>query len=257
MASYPLPQTTNYILAQAAAAGVFDRRVMHSDGREQTLAYVLQCIDTSVMARHLTITIDDKHSFSFVVAARSLICVTDVSFADFADLINVPFQSSETGDLERLCDLLSTFSDRRGLVRLQTKALDDTIDPAHSGFAARQLADYLNLLPEQDPVFDKNVKFEALLVDARDYILAVRRTDEDWQVFHEGLEDLGPITHSADELIGNPSQLNKIMKSEDSLFLGVRDDADLAIGIVLLEDGPAALLVSNDATTELARIWSR
>ncbi|MEP3847786.1 MAG: hypothetical protein ABJM43_20765 [Paracoccaceae bacterium] len=256
MASYPLPKTTNSILAQAAASGVFDRRVMHSDGREETLTYVLQCIDTSVMARHLTLSIDDKHSFSFVAAARNLKCVTDASFATFNDLINVPFKSSETGDLERLCEMLTTFSERGGVVRIQTKALDYTIDPAQTGFTARQLADCLNVFPEQDLVFDKNAKFERLLVDARDYILAVRRTDEDWQVLHEGLEGLGPITYSADELVRNPNRLSKIMKSEDSLFLGVNDDADLAIGIFLLENGPAALLVSSDATTSLAEIWS-
>ncbi|MEO9517006.1 MAG: hypothetical protein ABJH45_19020 [Paracoccaceae bacterium] len=134
--------------------------------------------------------------------------------------------------------------------------IDDKIDPVYTGFTAGQLADCLNVFPEQDLGFDKNAKFASLPVDARDYILAVRRTDEDWQVLHEGLEGLGPITHSADELVRNSNRLSKIIKSEDSLFLGVSDDADLAIGIFLLENGPAALLVSSEATTSLAEIWS-
>ncbi|MEO9898886.1 MAG: hypothetical protein ABJD13_14440 [Paracoccaceae bacterium] len=253
MTTYPLTQTTNSILAQAAATGISDRRVLHSNSRNETLAYILQHIDTSVMVRHLTFTVDDKHSMSFVASSRSFISLTDVSFARFSDLINLPLNP---GDLDRVCELVSNFSDLDGPVRMQVKPVDGTIDPAQSGLPAQQLAHHLNMHPEHGPVLDRNVKFDSLLVDAKDYILAVRRMHEDWQLLHDGLDGLGSITHSADKLVRDPDRISKIMKREDSLFLSVSNDMDLAIGIVLLEDGPAVLLVSSDATTALAGIWS-
>ena len=257
MTTYPLTRTTNSILAQAAATGIQDRRVLHSNGREDALAYILQCIDTSVMPRHLIITVNDEHQLGFIASARSLISVTDVSLKDFSDLIEHSLKPSVAQDMDRVCVLLSTFSDLTGTVRLQVEPYRMGIDPAQSGITARQLAQHLELHPNQDLGLDNSAKFEFLLDEARDYILAARRTHEEWHVLHAGLDGLGPITDTADALICDANRLGKIMKGEDSLFLNLTNDVDLAIGIVLLEDGPAALLVSNDATTELARIWSR
>lgn len=250
-----VPQSINVILARTASAGIADRTQLYGAHPHDVLRQVLDNVDTCVLARRLKLQAADGNNLTIVASGRSLISVEECTLSGFGDLENSELNIHATDQIERLGVLLSEFSGLAAQFQIHTSPVGDKPEYV-GGVPARLLAKRLGLIDGEEIYDDPQTRFDTLITDMRDYVLAARRPGEDWVFLHDGLSGLNSMMQVADSFLEDDERLSKLLKSDDSIFLALGEDRDLAVGLVRLEAGSAALLVSSDAVSSLAKIWS-
>lgn len=250
MTDAPIASDTRAVLACAAADGLATDRAFDDD--RARLAYLLDQLDTCVLARSLTLQVAGS-SITLDVAGRALLRLTQVTSLQAPADIPIA-QPLGPHDIPALAHLLQTLARQSACVTVSATPLTRTPDPHATGIPARDIAVTLGLGPKARP--DITSLRDHLLQSPTKSIHAHRSRTTDWQILQPDHPDLPSLTALADALLSQPPHSPLIppqspLITPDTLLI-LTPKWHLSIALFTSPSDSTAVILDTQTATQLA-----
>ncbi|SNS93199.1 hypothetical protein [Antarctobacter heliothermus] len=247
-----LPAELGTILSRAAALGTGPRRIIPATS-EEALGAVLDAVAACILPRILTISDETGLLLALEAAAGNLIQLVDASDAlrtGSADLMSRPLRPADLGPVAAF---LSRAFPGEQVITFSTSAPQSAPDPAHAGLTCPAILHCLGLTPFDLAVPDRL----ACLIEAADEVLiAICRPGQAPLAIQPGQTLADDVRAFADCVFDGLGDHNNILQENEILFFTPKANPDLALGLILSQAGPVALIFVADCLPEIAAYWA-
>ncbi len=250
MTSAQLSSGLRAVLSGVAANGILPRRELRPNSSKDALGFLLDQIDTCVMARRLSIVADGTINVTLDASERRLLSISrleGLALGDIrSDLIATRLFGSDTEHCAGVAEILIALCDGCQHVSVTAQPLDMAAEAAVSGISVRQLQAALGL---DSAIATPVVDLPTMVKLAGNAMVASFSKLDGWRFSASGPPNTDALIATIEPYVSR-QRLQPLIEEGSLLILEL--DAHFAGCLTLAEGDPVAVIVTRNAAAQIA-----